>query len=647
MRNLLLLSWFFLSSALYAQEKSPTEKIDFHFEMSRKYRNDNPKKRIWHARQALFLAEKYQKKREKGKALSEIGNYFEYKSVNDSAHYYYNKSVEQFKKINDRDGHAVALLKTSSLTEKEGDLVRSFELLIAADSLFKLENKTKHRIATNVSIATILIRQNEFEKAILYLKRAEEYAGNDLSKKAIIYNNMVGCYSRLEDFENAYHYASKTIELKKKLKDQRGLSDAYNNLAAIIFAEKGATDEMIRLLNSALAGYIEVKDDLGIIRSYNNLGAAYRGKKEYSLAKRYLTSAEELCKKIDNNTLIISNKKEFHKLYKATNDWQQAYSYYHSYKGMEDSINALAKVQIIQDLQAKYDTQEFKRESELAKVNQLLSEEKATKSRNASILILSIGLLAISILLFIYFQYRQRKKKEVLEIKLKASEKRLEFEKQRRLSELKALQSQMNPHFVFNALNAIQDLILQDDRRNSIDSLGKFSELTRKILEQSKHETISVSKEIEMIELYANFEKLRFGDDLDFKVVNQLCEVESEELMIPSMFIQPYIENAFKHGLIHKKKNKILTVSFQKENDHLLCIIDDNGIGREKADEINDRRKKTRLNFSTAANMQRIDLLNQHQKNNIRLEIIDKMENETPIGTCVKIYFDLSQIDKN
>ena len=647
MRIVFLLSWFLFSSALYAQDESALKKINFHLKLCKKYKKTNPKKRIWHARKALYISETQTDKKARGRALGEIGSYFKDQAIIDSADVYYAKALKQFKEINDRTNYAATLMRISNLAERRGDLIKALQLLTTADSLFKLENKTQHRVSSNISIATLLARQKEYEKAIIYLKRAEEIAGDDPSKKAIIYNNMSGCYSQLEDYENAYKYASKTIELKKILKDQRGLSNAYYNLASIIFAEKGTTAEVIELFNNALAGYKAVDDKLGVIRVYIGLGTAYRSTKEYSLAKKHLLLAEKLASDVENHTIKLANHKALNLLYSETGDWEKAYFHYTTLKGMEDSINSIEKVQIIQDLQTKYDTKEFQRESELAKVNQLLSEEKATKSRNTSILILSLSLLSILTLIFIYFQYRQRKKKEVLELKLIATEKRLEFEKQSRLSELKALQSQMNPHFVFNSLNSIQDLILQNDRRNSIDYLGQFSELTRKILEQSNYDKISVSNEIEMINLYANLEKLRFGDELDFQVINLIDAEESENLLLPSMFIQPYIENAFKHGLIHTKNNKTLTVSFQKENGELLCTIEDNGIGRAKSNEIKLRRKNTHVSFSTEANTKRIDLLNYYEKNNIRLEVIDKMENGIASGTSVKIYFSLSNNDQN
>ena len=471
------------------------------------------------------------------------------------------------------------------------------------------------------------------------MKKAEKLTKNNLNNQAIVYNNLVGCYARLKKYERARFYSYETIKIRQQLGDEFGLNYAYQNLAGLIYEEKGVSSEVIRLSQKALDGYKSTKNVVGVVQMHNSLGLMYRLSNNYTKAKEHLIAAEMLCKEIDNQNTILKNKEALFNLYSDMRDWENAFKYYDDYITLRDSLNSLEKTKIIQDLQTKYDTKEYKRESELAKVNEQLSEERAKRSQNMSILTLSIGIICVLTLLFVYFQYRQRKKKEVLELQLEAAEKRLELEQQNRLSELKALQSQMNPHFVFNSLNSIQDLILQNDRRNSIHYLGKLSELTRKILEQSDHELISLAEEIETIQLYANLEKLRFGEELTFNVTHEIDSEESENCLLPAMFIQPYIENAFKHGLIHKEGKKVLTVHFQKEGELILCIIEDNGIGRKRASEISERRNGQHLSFSTRANTQRIDLLNQQEENHVQLEIIDKRDGEMALGTIVKIYF--------
>ena len=148
---------------------------------------------------------------------------------------------------------------------------------------------------------------------------------------------------------------------------------------------------------------------------------------------------------------------------------------------------------------------------------------------------------------------------------------------------LENLRSQMNPHFIFNALNSIQEYILLNQKNLASDYLGKFADLIRMYLNHSTKGTITLSEEIEALNQYLELEKLRFEDSLDYQI--QLPnEIDSETIEIPTMLIQPYVENALKHGLLHRKGNRILSIKFKLDdfeylgalwapNWHQICVI--------------------------------------------------------------------------
>jgi ligand-binding sensor domain-containing protein/two-component sensor histidine kinase len=211
-----------------------------------------------------------------------------------------------------------------------------------------------------------------------------------------------------------------------------------------------------------------------------------------------------------------------------------------------------------------------------------------------------------------------------------------ELEKRAVNSQLAALKSQMNPHFMFNALNSIQDLVLQRDTDNAQLYLGKFSELTRKVLEASGKEFITLARETDMLSLYLDLERLRFGNDFAYSITIA-GDIEPEETMLPSMIIQPFVENALKHGLLHKTEHKQLTVSFSVKENVLVCEVDDNGVGRKVSAEINARRHK-HTGFATEATTERIRLLNELHNMKIDLKITDKEQ-----GTLVTIKIPLSE----
>ncbi len=222
-------------------------------------------------------------------------------------------------------------------------------------------------------------------------------------------------------------------------------------------------------------------------------------------------------------------------------------------------------------------------------------------------------------------------------IRIGVVKERLELEKQIKASEVTAIKAQMNPHFVFNALNSVQDLIMQKDIRGSTTYLGKFADLMRKTLDVSELELIPLNDEIEILELYLDLEKLRFVDGFRFSIEADTENHDRESLMIHSMLLQPYVENAIKHGLLHKDGLKILGVKFYIEDQKLICEIVDNGIGRKASLEINKRRARFHRSFATQANRKRIDLINELSNHTIELSISDIMHEGKIAGTKVEL----------
>jgi len=212
------------------------------------------------------------------------------------------------------------------------------------------------------------------------------------------------------------------------------------------------------------------------------------------------------------------------------------------------------------------------------------------------------------------------------------------------LSQLTALRTQMNPHFMFNVLNAVQGLIYSNQKSRANEYLGTFSDLMRKTLDVSDKKTISIQEELETIKLYIELEKARFeGDDFEFllEVPNELDLYQYE---IPSLIIQPFIENAIKHGLLHQSGKKILCLFIKKENENYWKFeIKDNGIGREQSERINANMKKHQ-SFATKATSNRIALINKLSPLPITLQIND-LENEgVVLGTQVILQIPIKEV---
>lgn len=204
------------------------------------------------------------------------------------------------------------------------------------------------------------------------------------------------------------------------------------------------------------------------------------------------------------------------------------------------------------------------------------------------------------------------------------------------LSQLTALKAQMNPHFMYNTLSSIQDFIWKNDTKNSNYYLSRFSLLMRKVLDASDSEKISLSEEIEILSLYLEMEQLRFGDVFQYAITIDE-EVDLDYIHIPAMIIQPFVENAIKHGLLHKKGEKSLSIHFTQVEHNIHCRIEDNGIGRLKAEEIKKRQAREHKSFATTATQKRIELLSLYNDNAFKVDIVDLYKENLPTGTQVNL----------
>lgn len=203
---------------------------------------------------------------------------------------------------------------------------------------------------------------------------------------------------------------------------------------------------------------------------------------------------------------------------------------------------------------------------------------------------------------------------------------------------LQALKAQMDPHFIFNALNSIQHFVVQREAKEALDYLAKFSKLIRQVLENSVNETVTVADELKALTHYLDLERLRFNGAFSYEIdVDEDLDVYTTE--IPPMLLQPYAENAILHGLRHKTNGPgRLTIHLMNQVSHLLCVVADNGIGRTAAAELKARGPKSHVSRGKALTDARLHLLNAGRADPVSVVTIDvRDETGKPAGTRVEI----------
>ena len=239
--------------------------------------------------------------------------------------------------------------------------------------------------------------------------------------------------------------------------------------------------------------------------------------------------------------------------------------------------------------------------------------------------------LAAIVLLFSGIGFFIKNRIAKIERKAKRDKEKLELEKHLLSLEQKALQLQMNPHFIFNALNSIQALISQKDNKTARYQLAKFSKLMRSILENSRAQTIPLEDEIQTLENYLTIECSSRGNIFEFEVTTDE-NIDVEEVMIPPMMLQPFVENAIIHGVAHLSEKGKVTVLFARKNWTLECTISDNGIGRAKAKELKSQIDEQHKSAALEVTQERLDILNKDSAVGKSLDIIDLVNADGSAG---------------
>jgi len=226
-----------------------------------------------------------------------------------------------------------------------------------------------------------------------------------------------------------------------------------------------------------------------------------------------------------------------------------------------------------------------------------------------------------TIFFIVYLFYRRR----IAHIR-KEEQKKTAFNKQLAQIEMKALKAQMNPHFIFNCLNSIKLYTLENDSATASEYLTKFSQLIRLVLENSRSEKVTLEKEIETLKLYIEMEAMRFKNKVRYCVKIDK-NIDAAYIEIPPLLIQPYVENAIWHGLMHKKEGGLVNIHIAIEDEHLLHIeISDNGIGREQASAYKSKSVTRQKSFGLKMTSERIGVINHIYQTNTSVQIIDEKD---------------------
>ncbi|MEO6347707.1 MAG: histidine kinase [Aquaticitalea sp.] len=446
----------------------------------------------------------------------------------------------------------------------------------------------------------------------------------DLNSKIAQTYNASGKTDKAQNyFDNSLTLASKenkkrAVEEKVKVADFQSTNQAYDDE---IDLRKQALEEIRDIEKDSI---ISNESPLTSQKQNYKIGNAYFLKGDYNNAIPYL---EKSIKEADKKEDLIVKKdatKKLSDLYEGAGNYEKAYTTYKAYTEVVDELYVKKEQEISQaarfsrDIATKQNRiTSLETDRQLSQSNYQLSVER-NKSQQLIIYSLMGGLLLL--LVTAYFMYKYIRQQKLAN----------------NLLALKSLRSQMNPHFIFNALNSVNSFIANNDERTANKYLFDFSQLMRSVLENSDEDFIPLKNEIELLELYTNLEHFRFKDKFDYDIIIDE-NVNIDNFQIPPMLLQPYVENAVWHGLRYKSEKGQLNIQIAaKTEDEITITITDNGIGRKRSKCLKTDHQKKQNSKGMGNIKKRVAILNEMYKDKVDV-FVDDFQNEEDAGTKVVV----------
>ncbi|MFY0629814.1 MAG: histidine kinase [Flavobacteriaceae bacterium] len=549
----------------------------------------------------------------------------------------------------------------AAIQSKNFDEALSLLVDISTDKLGLFE-----KILTYESLGDIYLEKKEFSKADINYKKALKISEeNKVPSKVTDLNSKLGDISAAQGkisvanlrFNNSISLANKENSIRS-IEEKEKVADFYNSTQQFdkeielrkqtLLQTKQVNDSILTIQDDevddktstgTVSSNLDEKD-LGKYESLYNtinsqsinykIGRALIQKEDYKEAIPFLKKSIEDADKEKDLVVKKDATRKLSEVYDNVGEYDKALKAYRDYVALVDTLyirkgQEIARAKrfekkisdsehIIEGLVKNRDLYDSK--ISLAIKDQQIVEEQ---NKNQRFVIYSLGIGILALVVFTYLLFKSNRQQKTAN----------------NLLALKSMRSQMNPHFIFNALNSVNSFIAVNDERNANRYLSEFSVLMRSVLENSDEDFIPFTKEIELLELYVKLEHNRFKDKFDYNISVDKS-IRLEEFSIPPMLLQPYIENAIWHGLRYKEEKGNLEISINKINDESISIvIQDDGVGRKKSKELKTKNQLKRKSKGMNTIQNRIAILNNMYQGRVEVEVSDAFNDGT--GTKVKL----------
>ncbi|WP_235989262.1 tetratricopeptide repeat protein [Psychroserpens algicola] len=535
------------------------------------------------------------------------------------------KKAKEFADIVDNNELKVVSLNNIGVAYRRMDLVKpALDYHTKALDISRSIENPSETISYNIavsqnSIGNIYLILEQYDLATKQFQKSliiEKKSGNRLGM-AINYQNIGYAYEATGDLDNAIRNYKLSLEYNDQINSNLGRVICYNSIGQVYIKQKKYPDAKV-IIEKALEKALQIGDQFYIASSYINLGWAQEKMESLDTSEQNLKKGLEVAKAYNLNSSIVEANKHLSDLYTKTNEHKLALNHYKEAIEIEKTINNERNLRYVNDVIIQYENEAKNKE-----IKALANENTIVRSkleRNKKIFWYSMLALALigGVLVGLYRHRQLQQEKQILTL------------------EQDMLRSQMNPHFIFNSLNSIKLYIINNEKENAVYYLNKFSKLIRKILVASSEKEISLEDELDTMQLYMNIENIRFSNEINFEI--KIDEnINTASIKVPSLILQPFLENALWHGLSSKKDDKHIVLHvYRKADDFVTITITDNGIGRKEAHKINEDKLLKRKSVGIAITKARLANFSKGYTNDYSITIEDLYNaSHQPTGTKV------------
>ncbi|WP_298882638.1 tetratricopeptide repeat protein [uncultured Polaribacter sp.] len=557
-----------------------------------------------------------------------LGRYYRDHSIFNKSITFYKKALGISRVLKDTVSEVKILNSMGSVYRRQDDIRKALNYHKEALDIAVHIKNPKVSIKKSISISQnsigniyISLKQyklalNEFKKSIVVQRELGHKLG-----LAINHQNIGNAHEELGDLDKALNNYKKSLNYNNQISSKIGRVICGYSIANVLIKQKKYNKAFITV-DTVLQTAIQQKDKYYLSNTYSTLGLAQLHLNKLDNAKKNLTTALKIAKEFNVHTIVVKANENLALLYEKQNDFQKAFNYYRIAKEEDAKTLNERNLLYVSEIIAKYDKEHSENQiKDLAKKNQI-AQLQITRNRNIWIMVLSILALTTVVFFSISKQKGLKNEKRILSLKQDA------------------LRSQMNPHFMFNALNSIKLYIIENDQKKATSYLNKFSKLMRKILEASSIQETTLAEEIQTMKLYMSIENIRFSNEIDFNIVID-SNLSLETIKIPPLVLQPFLENSLWHGLSSKKEDKKITISIKKVSpEYIQIAIEDNGIGRKASAKIKAEKSINRKSIGINLTEDRLLNFSKNLKNDYSITYVD-LEDKNIHTTGTKVIIKL------